>query len=304
MRIGCIMLNYLIFLFLFFVSPVYAASYELPSDGSRLVGRVQNHMVEAGETMAEIAKRYDVGFLSLMAANKGIDPFLPEEGTVLVIPSMFILPSDDREGIVINLAELRLYYFDKDNKHVHVFPVGIGRIGRDTPEMSSSISQKIKDPTWTPTQNIRNEYLAKGIELPRVVPAGPNNPLGLFALRLAYGVGDYLIHGTNKDFGIGLRVSSGCIRLEPQDIEWLFNQVQRKEKVRVLNKPVKMTMEPDSSVFIEVHEPLTRRNGDKKVLLLPENLEGWMDEFNLSKNKAKAAIAIQSGVPTQIVQPY
>ena len=304
MRIGCIMLNYLIFLFLFFVSPVYAASYELPSDGSRLVGRVQNHMVEAGETMAEIAKRYDVGFLSLMAANKGIDPFLPEEGTVLVIPSMFILPSDDREGIVINLAELRLYYFDKDNKHVHVFPVGIGRIGRDTPEMSSSISQKIKDPTWTPTQNIRNEYLAKGIELPRVVPAGPNNPLGLFALRLAYGVGDYLIHGTNKDFGIGLRVSSGCIRLEPQDIEWLFNQVQRKEKVRVLNKPVKMTMEPDSSVFIEVHEPLTRSNGDKKVLLLPENLEGWMDEFNLSKNKAKAAIAIQSGVPTQIVQPY
>ncbi|WP_413283079.1 L,D-transpeptidase family protein [Vibrio sp. MA40-2] len=298
------MLNYLIFLFLFFVSPVYAASYELPSDGSRLVGRVQNHMVEAGETMAEIAKRYDVGFLSLMAANKGIDPFLPEEGTVLVIPSMFILPSDDREGIVINLAELRLYYFDKDNKHVHVFPVGIGRIGRDTPEMSSSISQKIKDPTWTPTQNIRNEYLAKGIELPRVVPAGPNNPLGLFALRLAYGVGDYLIHGTNKDFGIGLRVSSGCIRLEPQDIEWLFNQVQRKEKVRVLNKPVKMTMEPDSSVFIEVHEPLTRSNGDKKVLLLPENLEGWMDEFNLSKNKAKAAIAIQSGVPTQIVQPY
>ncbi|MDV7103277.1 L,D-transpeptidase family protein [Vibrio sp. TH_r3] len=298
------MFNYLILLFLFFVFPVYAASYELPSDGSRLVGRVQNHMVEAGETMAEIAKRYDVGFLSLMAANKGIDPFLPQEGTVLVIPSMFILPSDDREGIVINLAELRLYYFDQDKKHVHVFPVGIGRIGRDTPEMSSYISQKIKDPTWTPTQNIRNEYLEKGIELPRVVPAGPNNPLGLFALRLAYGVGDYLIHGTNKDFGIGLRVSSGCIRLEPQDIEWLFNQVQRKEKVRVLNKPVKMTMEPDSSVFIEVHEPLTRSNGDKKVLVLPENLEGWMDEFNLSKNKARAAIAIQSGVPTQIVQPY
>lgn len=296
-------LKWLLFLLVLIVSPLHAASYLLPSDGSRLVGRVKNHMVEQGETLSVIAKQYDVGLLSLMAANKGIDPFLPLVGTVLTIPSLFILPSKDREGIVINLAELRLYYFDKDKKHVHVFPVGIGRIGRDTPEMSTYINEKIKDPTWTPTQNIRNESLAKGIELPKVVPAGPNNPLGLFALRLAHGVGEFLIHGTNKDFGIGLRVSSGCIRMEPKDIEWLFSQVSRKEKVRVVNVPVKMTLEPDSSVFMEVHEPLTRSNGDKKPLIMPSSLEGWMDEFNMSKRKAKAAILVQSGVPIEIVEP-
>jgi L,D-transpeptidase YcfS len=125
-----------------FASSIHAASYVLPTDGSRLVGRVQNHQVEQGETLANIAKKYDVGLLSLMAANKGVDPFLPNAGTILTIPSLFILPSDDREGIVVNLAELRLYYFDPDKKHVHVFPVGIGRIGRDTPEMTTYISEK------------------------------------------------------------------------------------------------------------------------------------------------------------------
>lgn len=295
--------KWIVLLCLFLISPLQAATYQLPTDGSRLVGRVQNHLVEQGQTMAQIAKQYDVGFLSLMAANRGVDPFLPEEGTVLTIPSRFILPSKEREGIVINLAELRLYYFDKDKKHVHVFPVGIGRIGRDTPEMVSYINEKIKDPTWTPTQTIRAESLANGIELPQVVPAGPNNPLGLYALRLAYGVGDYLIHGTNKDFGIGLRVSSGCIRMEPKDIEWLFNRVSRKEKVTVVNTPVKMTLEPDSSVFMEVHEPLTRSNGEKKMLVVPENLEAFMDEFDMSKRKAKAAILVQSGVPLEIVEP-
>jgi L,D-transpeptidase YcfS len=286
-----------------FASSIHAASYVLPTDGSRLVGRVQNHQVEQGETLANIAKKYDVGLLSLMAANKGVDPFLPNAGTILTIPSLFILPSDDREGIVVNLAELRLYYFDPDKKHVHVFPVGIGRIGRDTPEMTTYISEKIKDPTWTPTQNIRNESLAKGITLPAVVPAGPDNPLGLFALRLAHGVGEYLIHGTNKDFGIGLRVSSGCIRMEPKDIEWLFQRVSRKVKVRVVNTPIKLTLEPDSSVFMEVHEPLTRSNGDKKPLIIPQGLTEWMEEFELSKTKAKAAILVQSGVPLEIVEP-
>jgi len=295
--------RWLLFISLVFSLPLNAASYVLPTDGSHLVGRVKNHIVVQGETFAGIAKQYDIGLLSLMGANKGIDPFLPEVGVVLTIPSRFILPSEDREGIVVNLAELRLYYFDKDQKHVHIFPVGIGRIGRDTPEMVTYISEKIKEPTWTPTQNIREESLMRGIKLPPVVPAGPNNPLGLFALRLAHGVGEYLIHGTNKGFGIGLRVSSGCIRMEPKDIEWLFYQVVRKERVRVVNIPVKMSLEPDSSVFMEVHEPLTRSNGEKKKLMMPPALEGWMDEFHLPKRKAKAAILVQSGVPIEIVEP-
>lgn len=295
--------NLLLLLCMTGLSPLYAASYLLPDDGSRLIGRRAHHVVEKGDTFALIAKQYDVGLLSLMAANKGIDPFLPDEKTVLNIPSQFILPTEDREGIVINLAELRLYYFDSDRKQVHIFPVGIGRIGRDTPEMISYINEKIPNPTWTPPKTIREEYMELGIELPKVVPAGPDNPLGEYALRLAYGAGDYLIHGTNKNFGIGLRVSSGCVRMEPTDIEWLFSKVQRKDKVRVVNIPIKVSLEPDRSVFMEVHEPLTNSEGKQQQLVMPKELEWWMSEFGLSTTKAKAAILIQSGVPIEVAAP-
>ncbi|MBD1564873.1 L,D-transpeptidase family protein [Vibrio sp. S12_S33] len=284
-------------------SELFAASYDFPADGSSLVGRTQYHVVEKGETLAEIAKQYDIGFLSLMAANKGIDPFLPQQDFVLTIPSQIILPHVPYEGIVINLAELRLYYFEPDIRKVHIFPVGIGRIGRDTPEMETSISQKRPNPTWTPPQSIRKEYQEKGIELPAVVPAGPDNPLGEYALRLAYGAGDYLIHGTNKDFGIGLRVSSGCIRMDPKDIEWLFNQAQRGEKVRVIDEPIKVALEPDRSVFLEAHEPLTRSNGSKKALVIPQELSWWLEEFGQSDAKARAVILAQNGVPVEIVAP-
>lgn len=122
----------------------FAKMYELPEDGSRLIGRIENHVVQEGETMANIAKHYDVGMLALMAANKGVDPFLPQEGRVLTIPSQLILPEVPHQGIVINLAELRLYYFPEGEDVVHVFPVGIGRIGRDTPVMTTSISKNVR----------------------------------------------------------------------------------------------------------------------------------------------------------------
>ncbi len=281
----------------------FAKMYELPEDGARVIGRMENHVVEQGETMANIAKQYDVGMLALMAANKGVDPFLPKEGHVLTIPTQLILPDVPHKGIVINLAELRLYYFPAKENVVHIFPVGIGRIGRDTPEMTTSISQKRPNPTWTPPSSIRAEYKAKGIDLPAVVPAGPDNPLGMFALRLAYGHGEYLIHGTNKDFGIGMRVSSGCIRMDPNDIEWLFDKVRRGEKVKIINQPVKVTLEPDRSVFVEAHEPLTRSNGEKDHLQIPKELDWWLDEYGMTNAKAKAAIAAQNGFPVEITAP-
>jgi L,D-transpeptidase YcfS len=297
------MLRKLIALSCCFTFQAFAASYELPPEGSNIVGRTQYHQVDEGETLAEIAKQYDVGFLSLMAANKGVDPFLPQAGYVLTIPTQIILPHVEREGVVINLAELRLYYFQPDSNLVHIFPVGIGRVGRDTPEMTTTISQKRPNPTWTPPASIRKEYLAKGIELPAVVPAGPENPLGEYALRLAYGAGDYLIHGTNKDFGIGLRVSSGCIRMDPKDIDWLFPKVTLGEKVTVINEPIKVSLEPDRSVFVEAHEPLTRSDGSKKSLALPQELSWWLEEFDHSDVKAKAVILAQNGVPVEIVAP-
>jgi L,D-transpeptidase YcfS len=284
-------------------SSAFAATYELPTEGSSIVGRTQYHQVQEGDTLANIAKKYDVGFLSLMAANKGIDPFLPQVDYVLTIPTQIILPKVEREGIVINLAELRLYYFEPEINKVHIFPVGIGRVGRDTPEMKTTISQKRPNPTWTAPASIRKEYLAKGIELPAVVPAGPENPLGEYALRLSYGAGDYLIHGTNKDFGIGLRVSSGCIRMDPKDIEWLFPQVKLGEKVRVINEPIKVALEPDRSVFLEAHEPLTRSDGIKQQLVVPQELTWWLEEFDHSDVKVRAAILAQNGVPIEVVAP-
>ncbi|AIL72406.1 peptidase [Vibrio vulnificus] len=280
-----------------------AATYDLPAEGSRLIGRIQHHVVEKGETMANIAKQYDVGFLALMAANKGVDPFLPQEGYVLSIPSEMVLPPVEYQGIVINLAELRLYYFEPELGKVHVFPVGIGRVGRDTPEMVTSIREKRPNPTWTPPASIRKEYREKGIELPKIVPTGPDNPLGEYALRLAYGSGDYLIHGTNKDFGIGLRVSAGCIRMEPKDIEWLFSQVDKGQRVKIINQPVKVSLEPGRIVYLEAHEPLTRSNGVQDELVVPMELDWWLSELNLNDSKAKAVIAAQNGVPVEVAAP-
>ncbi|AYV24043.1 MULTISPECIES: L,D-transpeptidase family protein [Vibrio] len=278
-----------------------AATYNLPTDGSNMVGTLQYHSVVAGETMSDIAKQYDVGFLSLMAANKGVDPFLPKEGYVLTIPSQAILPHVDYKGIVINLAELRLYYFEPDKNLVHIFPVGIGRIGQDTPEMTTKISQLREAPTWTPPTSIRKEYLAKGVELPKVVPAGPENPLGDYAMRLAYGTGSYLIHGTNKDFGIGLRVSAGCIRMDPKDIDWLFHQAKVGMQVRIIDEPIKIALEPDRSVFIEAHEPLTRSDGTKKEMDIPQELTWWLDEYGINDRIARAAVLAQNGVPIEVV---
>ncbi len=282
---------------------INAAVFDLPIEGSSIVGNTQYHKVEKGETLADIAKKYDIGFLALMAANRGVDPFLPQEGFVISIPAKIILPKVAYEGIVVNLAELRLYYFRPNEGKVHIFPVGIGRIGRDTPVMQTSISSLRKYPTWTPPASIRKEYKAKGIDLPPVVLPGPDNPLGDYAMRLAYGSGEYLIHSTNKDFGIGMRVSAGCIRMEPKDIEWLYQQVERGEKVRIINEPIKVALEPDRSVFIEVHEPLTRSNGVKKNLVVPEELSWWLQEHKISDAKARAAVLAQNGVPVEIAPP-
>ena len=170
----------------------YAHEYLLPTDGSRIIGENVSYTVPDDKRSLEtIAAQYQVGLLNMMEANPGIDPLLPEAGKTLQIPLQMILPDTVRKGIVINLAELRLYYYPKEGGTVDVYPIGIGQLGRETPEMVTSVSQLIKDPTWTPTANIRKNYAAKGITLPAVVPAGPDNPMGAYALRLAHSRGEY-----------------------------------------------------------------------------------------------------------------
>lgn len=161
----------------------------------------------------------------ILEANDTIAPVQPKPGTQVLIPSQMLLPDVPREGIVVNLAELRLYYFPPGENLVQVYPLGIGQLGLETPEMTTRVGQKILT-LRTPTAGIRARSLEKGVTLPAVVPAGPNNPPGRYALRLAYGNGEYLIHGTNAPDSVGLRVSSGCMRMNADDIKALFSRVK------------------------------------------------------------------------------
>ncbi|KAA1149119.1 L,D-transpeptidase family protein [Citrobacter portucalensis] len=290
--------------------PAQANTWPLPPPGSRLGGQIAVHVVEDnGGSLEAIAKKYNVGFLALLQANPGVDPYVPRPGSVLTIPLQTLLPDAPREGIVINLAELRLYYYQPGTNSVTVYPIGIGQLGGDTltPTMVTTISDKRANPTWTPTANIRARYKANGIDLPAVVPAGPDNPMGHHAIRLAAYGGVYLLHGTNADFGIGMRVSSGCIRLRDGDIETLFRQVTPGTKVNIINTPIKASVEPNGVRLVEVHQPLSEKINDDPQLL-PIVLNASMQTF---KNAAQTdtavmdhAMEIRSGMPVDVTRHH
>nr|WP_308227063.1 L,D-transpeptidase family protein [Providencia vermicola] len=286
------------------LSPVQAMDYPLPDSNTRLIGENARYVVpDDGRSLEMIASEYQIGLLAMLEANPGTDPYLPEAGKELIIPTQMLLPATPRTGIVINLAELRLYYYPAGSQEVVVYPIGIGQLGRDTPEMVTSVSQSIKDPTWTPTANIRKNYAKEGITLPAVVPAGPDNPMGLYALRLAYGRGEYLIHGTNADFGIGMRVSSGCIRLRPDDIEALFKTVPKGTRVQVINQPVKYSKEPDGSYYIEVHQPLSKKaTDDPQTMPIPlsDDFKRFLENEGIDKSLVEKELARRSGLPVKV----
>ena len=293
----------------FYASSANANTYPLPDSGSRLVGETLYHTVaDDGGSLEAIAKRYNVGFLALLQANPGVDPYVPRAGSVLTIPRQMLLPDAPREGIVINLAELRLYYYAPGAKRVTVYPVGIGQLGGDTltPTMVTRISEKRANPTWTPTANIRARYLAQGIELPPVVPAGPENPMGHHAIRLAAHGGVYLLHGTNADFGIGMRVSSGCIRLRDDDIKHLFSTVPVGTKVTIINEPVKASLEPDGRRWIEVHQPLSEHIDDDpktQPITLTGQLQTFVSLAQTDSETIDQALRLRAGVPVEVSTP-
>ncbi|EPN9640736.1 L,D-transpeptidase LdtC [Cronobacter sakazakii] len=290
----------------FGASQALANIYPLPAPGSRLIGETLYHTVaDDGGSLEAIAKRYNVGFLALLQANPGVDPYVPRAGSVLTIPRQMLLPDAPREGILINLAELRLYYFAPGENTVTVYPIGIGQLDGDTltPTMQTTVSQKRANPTWTPTANIRARYKAQGIDLPAVMPAGPDNPMGHHAIRLAAYGGVYLLHGTNADFGIGMRVSSGCIRLRDDDIKHLFSAVPVGTRVNIINAPVKASVEPDGRRFVEVHQPLSKRIEDDPKTL-PITLNATLKTFEAAEQTDREvmehALRLRSGVPVNV----
>jgi len=262
----------LLYLILSISSLVEATEYLLPSGDKRLIGQLEHHVVQKGDYFQEIAERYNVGFLALLAANPGVDPFLPKPGFNLLIPSQMLLPFIKREGIVINLPELRLYYFLPTQNKVMVFPVGIGREGLETPITSSYIGKKRQNPVWRPTKETRARYFLKhGKDMVREVAPGPDNPFGQYALRL--GLSEYLIHGSNKRFGIGMRASAGCIRMYDNDIKWLFDHVPEKTPVHIIKQPVKMSHEQPGLKLIEIHQPLTQQGVEPKKVAVPDSVK-------------------------------
>ena len=217
-----------------------------------LLGAPSRHVVVEGETLVDLARRYDLGFVELRAANREADDWAPAAGTRLVLPTAHLLPEAPRQGIVINLAELRLYYFDPAGPLV-TFPIGIGAEGWETPVGQTRVVGKREHPTWTPPASIR----AERPDLPAQIPPGPDNPLGDYALDLGWR--SYLLHGTNKPDGVGRRVSHGCIRLYPEDIAWLFPRVAVGTPVTVVDQPVKVGWSADA-LYLEVHP--TQRQAD------------------------------------------
>jgi L,D-transpeptidase ErfK/SrfK len=221
---------------------VRAEIYELPPEGYDVIGAVATVTARQEDTLVDIARRHGLGYHDIVRANPGVNIWLPGEGTEVVIPSRFVLPPGPRKGIVLNLPEYRLYYFPEpaegEPAYVMTYPISIGRMDWETPLGRTSVVAKVKDPSWYPPQSVRDEHAAEGRPLPRIVPPGPQNPLGRYAMRL--GLPGYLIHSTNRPAGVGMRVTHGCIRMFPEDIEYLFPNVDVNTPVRIINEPVKL----------------------------------------------------------------
>lgn len=237
---------------------------------AELIGDVQVLFARYENTFSAIARVYDVGYEAMRHANPGVDAWLPGEGTPIYLPTRSILPAVPREGIVVNLPAMRLYYFEpmpaKKSQSagagagaapkrlaVTMRPIGIGREGWETPIGEAKITQKVANPVWYPPASVRKEHAENGDPLPAIVPAGPDNPLGQYAMLLS--LPGYLIHGTNKPAGVGMRVSHGCIRLYPEDIEALFRKVPTGTHVRIVDEPV-LAGWADGELYLEVHPPL------------------------------------------------
>lgn len=262
-------------------------------DRSRVhLGSLRSYQVRPGESLIEVARKFDVGFNAIVAANPDLDPWIPPAGSTVTLPTAWILPhAPSGAGIVINIPEFRLYYFaGSGSRSVHTFPLGIGEQGRDTPLGTYRVVEKVTRPVWHVPPSIRHESRS----LPDTVPPGPDNPLGTHALRLSRN--DILIHGTNRPWGIGRRSSHGCLRLYPEDIIQLFRLVPRGTQVTVINQPLK-ACQVGGRVLLEVHQPVSGdlSAGQAMQLLASKRLLGRVDFL-----KVLRTIEARKGFPVDV----
>lgn len=282
-----------------------AVVYSLPAANSRLLGENLEITVpqDSKLPLEAFAAQYQMGLSNILEANPGVDVYLPKAGTKLIIPQQLILPDAPREGIVINSAEMRLYYYPKGTKTVVVLPVGVGELGKDTPiNWTTAVERKKDGPTWTPTKKMHEESVAAGSPLPTIFPAGPDNPMGLYALYIGR---LYAIHGTNANFGIGLRVSHGCVRLRADDIKWLYDNVPVGTRVQFIDQPIKASVEPDGSRLVEVHNPLSQTeeqfNSREPVpLTITPVVNKVVSDASVDTAAMDNALKARTGMPTKV----
>lgn len=257
-------------LLLFLNTTIRATVFVLPDSGN-IIGETQHTTSQINETIDEAGRRYNVGYYEMVHANPQVDAIHNLAAhTKLLIPSQYILPDVPRRGIVINLAEYRLYYFPPDENIVITFPIGIGKEGWNTPLGLTRVTTKTANPIWRPTAKVLAAAEELGAPLPDEFPSGADNPLGKYALRLGWPT--YLIHGTNRTDGVGARVSAGCIRMLPEDIEELYSLVPVGTSVRVINEPVK-TSRQDNTLLIQMYPLLKGMQSHSLKQILNEKLQ-------------------------------
>jgi len=260
------------------------------SNNNTVVGSAQHHIVVPKETLLDIVRNFGLGYNELSLLYPKMDPWIPSPGRNLVIPTQWILPSTKLFGLVINLPELRLYHFIPKTGMVTTYPVGIGDVGWETPLAVSHVIHRQVDPTWLVPKSLRAKYGATSI------PPGPNNPLGKYWLGLSL-IG-YGIHGTNSPWGIGRRVSHGCIRLYPEHIVLLFDKVYVNTPVEIVYEPVKIGFR-DQNIFMEVHPDIYNRIPDLQAQTLSRLHE--LDILShVSFSLVKNALEKQSGLPVRV----
>lgn len=244
------------------IAPVtgHALTFPLPPAGVDIVGQVRTVTVKPGETLLDIGRRNGLGYREMQIANPGVDMWVPEPGTEVTLPTRFILPHAPREGLVLNVAEMRLYYYPEPNPGepavVETYPVSIGRQDWSTPIGATRVVDKQANPWWYPPESIKQEAAARGETIPDAVPPGPENPLGEYKIRLS--LPGYLIHGTNRPWGVGMRVTHGCVRMYPEDIEGLFPRLPVGTEMHIVNQPVKAGW-ASGLLYIQVYPQLEEK---------------------------------------------
>jgi L,D-transpeptidase ErfK/SrfK len=292
----------------FFATAGQAAVYEMPTDGSAVVGTDTHIQTVYKDTLLDIARRNSLGYYEIIRANPGVDMWLPGEGTDVMLPGRRILPPGPREGIVVNLPEHRLYYYPKPKKGekpvVITYPVSIGKMDWKTPLGETHVIQKQKHPSWYPPEGVRKEHIANGDPLPAVVKPGPDNPLGDYAMRLAAGNGTYLIHGTNNPMAVGMAITHGCVRMYPEDVAALFPLIPVGTKVWLVNEPVKVAF-VDGELLMEAHPPVDdegQNTTEPNMDLLSQKLDQVLGSTTaaIHWDFAKQALQAANGIPTVV----